>query len=329
MSETQLENASVAKNACAASQTHFATSDISIAIPTYGRDEVLVDTVRSCLDQAESAGEVIIVDQTPVHSCDVERTLAAWHESGQIRWERLKKPSVPAAMNRALEIASSPLVLFLDDDIIPSPGFIAAHAAAHCRDDAWIVVGQIIQPGQEPTDIVSTPSKDGVLEADFDFPMHSTRQSFIRNVMAGHMSIRRDRAIMIGGFDENFVGAAYRFETEFGRRALRAGGQILFEPAASIRHLRATRGGTRIHGNHLASASPNHGVGDYYFALLHGYRLDVAWYCARRMVREVCTKFHLKHPWYIPVKLVGEMRAFVWACQLVQKGPALLGTDRK
>jgi GT2 family glycosyltransferase len=307
----------------------FTAADVAIAIPTYGRDEVLIDTLRSCLEQSEPAGELIVLDQTPQHTPDAERILAEWHADGTIRWERLKRASQPAAMNRALEITSKPLVLFLDDDIIAAPGFVAAHAAAHIREDLWIVVGQIIQPWQQPSDVVPPPSSPGALKADLDFPFHSTRPQALQNVMSGHMSVRTDRAREIGGFDENFYGAAYRFDTEFGRRATRCGGLIQFEPRASIRHLRAERGGTRIQGNHLASASPTHGVGDYYFALLHGCRADVAWYCSRRMVREVCTKFHLKHPWYIPVKLIGEIRAFAWACQLIRRGPALLGTDRR
>lgn len=307
----------------------FRASDVAIAIPTYGRDDVLVETIRSCLKQTEPAGELLVLDQTPQHTPEAESVLTEWNQAGVIRWERLTKASQPAAMNHALEIASKPLVLFLDDDIVAAPGFVAAHAAAHDpHARLLIVVGQIIQPWQRPTDVDVVPAKAGALKADFEFPFHSTRKQRIQNVMSGHMSVRREAAIELGGFDENFYGAAYRFDTEFGRRVLRAGGEIVFDPAASIDHLRAERGGTRIQGNHLASASPNHGVGDYYFALLHGCRGDVAWYCSRRMIREVCTKFHLKHPWYIPVKLVGEVRAFLWACQLVQRGPALLRTQR-
>ncbi len=328
MVEVSRKPAFAASGESATTRSQFLPADICIAIPTYGRDEVLVETIRLCLNQTVTAGELIVLDQTPVHSPEVEQTLAAWHQSGQIRWERLTIASVPAAMNRALEIATKPVVLFLDDDVIAAQGIVAAHAAAYETDDVWIVVGQIIQPWQQPTDVTPRPSPAGTLRADLDFPFHSTRACSLQNVMACQMSVRRDRALMVGGFDENFVGAAYRFETEFSRRMLRAGGRVLFEPSASVRHLRATRGGTRIQGNHLASASPRHGVGDYYFAMRHGVSSEVAWYCLRRMIREVCTKFHLRHPWFIPVKLLGELRAFLWACRLVQQGPALLGTKR-
>jgi GT2 family glycosyltransferase len=142
--------------------------------------------------------------------------------------------------------------------------------------------------------------------------------------MAGNLCVRRSRAMEVGGFDENFVGSAYRFETEFCRRLTRAGGQVLFQPAASLRHLRATMGGVRTHGRHEASVSGIHGVGDYYFALAEGLSWDVLRYILRRPVREVSTSFHLRHPWWIAPKLIGELRALTWAVRLHRSGPRLI-----
>jgi GT2 family glycosyltransferase len=142
--------------------------------------------------------------------------------------------------------------------------------------------------------------------------------------MAGNLSVKKDRALEIGGFDENFLGVAYRFETDFARRIIQAGGKIRFEPRASIRHLRAATGGTRKHGNHLTSPSPLHGVGDYYFALKQGTDIQALLYILRRLVREVSTRFHLRHPWYIPVKLLGEFLGLMLAVVLRIRGPRLI-----
>lgn len=301
----------------------YRPDDVSIAIPTFGREEVLVDTIRFCLLQAPAAGEVLVIDQTATHAESTETALAEWDRMGCIRWLRLSQPSIPVAMNHALLHATRPLVLFLDDDIVPGERMVAAHAAAHGACEVAVVVGQIIQPWQEPAVLAPPRSRDR-MRADFDFPFHSTCRADLQNAMAGHMSVVKEHALSVGGFDENFRGTAYRFETEFARRICRAGGKIIFEPGASIRHLRAERGGTRLHGNHLASASPIHGVGDYYFALQQGIDCDSARYIGRRMLRELCTRFHLRHPWYIPVKFVGEVRALWWAWQLRCGGPALI-----
>jgi len=136
--------------------------------------------------------------------------------------------------------------------------------------------------------------------------------------------VNRERALSIGGFDERFIGAAYRFETDFARRVKKAGGKIRFIGSAGINHLRAESGGTRSEGNHMTSASPEHGFGDYYYAFKYG-RMHEAWgYSVKRMLREVRTKFHLTHPWWIPVKLVGEIRALLMARRVIKQGPKLL-----
>jgi hypothetical protein len=46
-------------------------------------------------------------------------------------------------------------------------------------------------------------------------------------------------------------------------------------------------------------------------------------YILRCPFREVCTKFHLSHPWYIPVKFVGELRAF-WRAGRLRRGEGIM-----
>jgi hypothetical protein len=95
----------------------------------------------------------------------------------------------------------------------------------------------------------------------------------------------------------------------------------LFQPEARIEHLRAPAGGTRAYGMHLSSASPVHGVGDYYFALRHGLTLESLAYILWRPFRHVWTRFHARRPWWIAPKLVGEARALAWAIRLARRGP--------
>ncbi|EMI17907.1 Glycosyl transferase, family 2 [Rhodopirellula maiorica SM1] len=301
----------------------FTASDVTIVIPTIGRETVLLDTILACLQEPDPPCDIIVVDQSKQHEEATTRQLDEWQQQGMVKVLTPEIASQPAAMNVGLLAASSRLLLFLDDDVEPSPGFVAAHAAAHNDDEVWCVVGQIIQPWQKPED-AGRIGPDHGLRRDLDFPFHSTHQCHIYNGMSGHMSVTRKRCFQVGGFDENFKGAAYRFDTEFSRRVIKHGGKVLFYPKASLKHLRVARGGTRLIGNHLASANPIHGVGDYYFALQQGEGIDRIAYISKRMVREFCTKFHLIRPWFIPVKLLGEIRAFLWACRLCRQGPALV-----
>ncbi len=298
---------------------------VSVAIPTYGRDEVLVRTVAQLLAQQPPAAEILVLDQTVTHEPATEHQLQQWHAAGNIRWLRLTEPSQPGALNHGIREATQKIILCLDDDIEVAPSFVGAHAPCYADPAVVGVAGQVLQPGQTPRENYNhAPTDDPFGDRHFDFS--SAAATWVRNGMSGNLSFRRDAALAIGGFDENFLPpVSYRFDAEFCARLCRAGGRIRFEPAASIRHLRAARGGTRAIGSHLTSASPVHGVGDYYFALRSGQGWPRARYLLRRPFREVCTRFHLTHPWWIPVKFIGELRALALAWRLHRRGPRLRG----
>lgn len=303
---------------------------ITVVVPTYGREQVLCDTLAALFTLTPPADEILVVDQTPRHEPDTDDFLRRAAVEGRIRWLRLSPPHVVAAMNRGLREARGDMVLFLDDDIVPSPGLIAAHRRVYSEHpETGAVVGRVIQPEDTPENDITPASEaanrreDRGLRAGLDFPFNGRAPAWVVNVMAGNLSVRRERALGIGGFDENFIPpVSYRFETEFARRLIAGGVGIRFEPSAEIRHLRAARGGTRSLGSHLTSASPLHGVGDYYYALKCGRGWDRLRYMIRRPFREVCTRFHLRHPWWIPVKFLGEVRAVALALRLYRRGNA-------
>lgn len=287
---------------------------LTIAIPTYNRGAILVETIDRLLALQPRADAIVIADQTKTHPPEVAQRLKAWHDAGDIRWMRLDAPSIPRSMNDALVAATTPLVLFFDDDVIPATNIVQAHVAAHANAEIWAVAGQVLQPGQEPED---TPSNDRALE----FRFNSTAGAFVNNVMAGNLSVKRERALGIGGFDENFTGAAYRFETDFAMRVAAAGGKVWFEPRASLRHLALATGGLRSYGDHRSAPVPAHSAGDYYFALHHAPRFWA--YAARRLVQNVATRYLAAHPWLIPGKLIGETRGLLLARRLHRKGRRL------
>lgn len=303
-------------------------SQVSIAIPTFNRGEILLSTLAKLQELEQQPREILIIDQTLEHPREVQCSLESLSAEGKIRYIRLAQPSIPHAMNEALLRAFGQLVLYLDDDIVPIKGLVEHHERAHAKHpELWATAGQVIQPWQKPMPLTAPRGYAG-LAKDYDFPFHSTLDSVVENVMAGNLCVKRERALSIGGFDENFIGPAYRFETDFARRILLANGKIRFIASAGIYHLRAESGGTRANGNHLTSASPVHGFGDYYYAFKHGASAEAWIYSVKRAFREVRTKFHLTHPWWVPVKLFGEIRAFGLAKRRIKEGQRLLSPER-
>lgn len=282
-------------------------SHISIAIPTYRRESVLLDTLRDLMALQPGPAEVLVLDQTEQHEPATDEQLAELHAAGRIRWIRLDAPSIPQAMNRGLLEAAHDIVLFLDDDIRPEPELIAAHLAAHHALGDVLVAGRVIQPWQEGVDFTQ----------DTGFHFATLRGVWVNEFIGCNFSVRRGTALAVGGFDENFVKVAYRFEAEFSHRFRASGGRIWFEPTACLHHLKDAGGGTRTFGNHLTTWRPDHAVGAYYFSLCTGAFSDFI----SRPLRAIATRHHLRHPWQIFGTLLAELRGMAWAQRLHRAGP--------
>lgn len=285
---------------------------ISIVIPTYGRDQVLLETIGHLLRLEPRAAEVIVVDQTPRHAPETELRLRQLDGDGSIRWLRLSRPSIPGAMNHGLVRASEEIVLFLDDDIVPDVRLAASHLLAYADGGVGLVAGRVLQPWDATIGRIDQPG------------FSSTRRCLVCEFIGCNFSVKRALAVALGGFDENFVHVAYRFEADFADRLLAIGRRILFEPTARIHHLKAPAGGTRAYGDHLRTARPSHAVGEYYYVLRHYRSLERLRRLFQRPIAAVSTRHHLRRPWWIPVTLVGELLGFCWGLGLALRGPRYL-----
>jgi len=213
-------------------------------IPTYRREGVLVDTLRQVLAQDPPADEVLVVDQTPDAEHEAE-TLAFLRDQaacGRIRWIRQFPANLPAARNRALAETSCEIVIFIDDDVILSPGFVAAHVANYSDPRVTAVAGQILDSDRKTVSELPKPARRrrfGWLH----FPLNYDKRAFVVGGRGCNFSVRREAALAIGCFDPNYTGRACREESDFFLRLGRAGGMCVFDPRASLVHIGWLPGG--------------------------------------------------------------------------------------
>lgn len=287
---------------------------LSIVVPSYLREESLVETLRAAVEQLGPADEIFLVDQTPRHQPETEAVLAALAASGSIRWVRKTTPSICEAMNCGAAMASGEVLVFLDDDAVPGPGFLQTYRRVFGREDAPLsACGQVLQPWD------TGPSDDpGDPELGFNFAYR--RPTEIVAIIAMNFAVRREVFLEVGGMDESFRGGAHRCDAEIGFRILaKTGRRTRFVPEATVRHLHAP-GGTRAHGHKDTWAAIESAVGDYYFALRCLPPRKAFRHFLARMCRAPFNRNTLRHPWLVASVLVREVVAMVRAVRRIRHG---------
>jgi glycosyltransferase involved in cell wall biosynthesis len=288
---------------------------LSIIIPTYQRERLLVDTLESLQPLLREGDEIIVIDQTPQHEPATDAALADMARRGLIRYLRRKRPSQNEAMNIGAHLARNDILVFLDDDIVPAAGFLEAHRAALSAPDAPpATCGQVLQPwNPAPVEEVS--------DFDLGFNCAYAHACDIRSLIGANFAIRRDVYFAAGGMDENFNGANYRNDAELAFRVCaHSGRRIRFLPEAGVRHLYAA-GGNRAFGHKDTWGHIGGSIGDYYFALKWLPPAQVARHSLTRLVRASLNRHTIARPWLVVSLALRECVAFFIAAKRLVLSP--------
>ena len=181
---------------------------ISVVVPTLHRDAPLRTLLWYFLErESYRPFELIVIDQSERH--DQETTDFLSSSANRMKYVRVDYKSLPMARNHGIRIASWSIVVFIDDDAEPAPGFLAAHVAPYASPQVMGVTGPILAPDQpllSQGDIANRHYTALLSGAEMwfcvDFAFHASWAA------GGNMSFRREIIERVGGFDENFYGVA-------------------------------------------------------------------------------------------------------------------------
>ena len=101
------------------------TPQITVVVVTYNRGELVERTLRAVLDQDGVPFEVVVVDDG---STDATPKVLAAIDDRRLRVLRQDNAGMSSARNAGLAAAEGESVVFLDDDDVPEPGWLAALA---------------------------------------------------------------------------------------------------------------------------------------------------------------------------------------------------------
>lgn len=171
------------------------------------------------LIQAENGSidyETIVIDASAPGRLDHIRS-----QFPNVQWEwfdqRGKRFTIPEQRNRGLQLAKGDIIVFIDANCQPAPGWLRALVGA-IADGENIVCGPCYPSNQHNL---------------VHYIENQKERTYIRECTTINVAFRREVLSRIVAFDTNLT---YGEDVDFFWRASDAGYQICFEPAAAISH---------------------------------------------------------------------------------------------
>ncbi len=236
---------------------------ISLVIPTYNRLDSL-KRVLSGLEQQQDVSladfEVIVISDGSTD--DTNEYLQTVKTPLNLIPLIQQNGGAAAARNNGIHRACSPLILFLDDDVFPTPRLIAEHLQTHQSQSCAVAV---LGPMLTPADFDMSPWvrwEQAMLEKQYHAMREQKWAPTARQFFTGNTSLPRSYLIEQNGFDTQFRRAE---DVELAYRLAEAGLKFVFHEKA-----------VGYHYAHRSFASwfdipYAYGVNDVIFALQKGH----------------------------------------------------------
>ena len=203
----------------------------SVVITTFNRRSSLERCLGSLAPQSFPGEEwevIVVADGCTDDSVDYLRTISV---PFKLRWFDRPNQGQPAAQNFGVANASGNIVIFLDDDCICEPGWVAAHCETHAQGGQIVGVGAILYHADSPA---GTLSNLKLRLAESEYQRLLANGADLRDMMlCANSSIARSAALDTS-FDPSFERI---HDVEAGQRLLARGFRPVFVSQAIVYEL--------------------------------------------------------------------------------------------
>jgi len=193
----------------------------SIVIPTHNKRKDVVRCVEALLQQdfGGKLYEIIVVDDG---SKDDTQEIVPKLDTGTIpfTYRRLTGKGPACARNEGIRNARAPIVIFIDDDAVPQPGYLEAIYAPFADPEVVGVEGKVVPVEGESMGLL------GMSPRNLDGGVYLTC----------NIAFRRAVLAAVGGLDESFPFPAFE-DTDLAV-AIESYGRIVWQPNAEVWHPR-------------------------------------------------------------------------------------------
>lgn len=197
------------------------------------------EVTKACLDRLlpQNFKEVIVVDN---NSTDGSNALYASYQDSRLKViHNTENKGYAEANNQGYHLATGKFIVFLNNDTLPTAGFLPPLLAYLEQHNTVAAVQPLIVFPDKTIDSVGsylTPTGFLYHRAHRQKPsVGNCQPASVYTLKGACMVWRKDVLEHIGSFDESYF--AYFEETELCNRAIRAGYQLAFVPKSVIVHL--------------------------------------------------------------------------------------------
>jgi glycosyltransferase involved in cell wall biosynthesis len=203
---------------------------LSVLIATHNRFELLERCIAALKAQTQDPADFELIVADDGSSDGTAAKLEALQTPFELLVLQLEKAGKPVVLNAAIEAARGEVCLFLDDDIIASPGLVAEHLAAHRREPKTLGIGALVQRESEGEDwFVQTFTRAW----NDHYEELRRRPARWTDCYGANFSAPRGTLVEIGGFSSE-VATVEDFDIAYRLRG--AGLRITYVPRASAVH---------------------------------------------------------------------------------------------
>ena len=236
------------------STSPFTAGDVTVVIPAFGRPEALRTTLEALAqDRARHRGhgraapavaEVVVVDDG---SPDPEASARAATAAGATLVRRAANGGPGAARDTGLAQVTTPLVAFLDVDVVPDPGWLEP-LLAHFNDPMVAAVAPRVAARAAATGGAHGVGRSGRFETTDGLTLFEQDRSpldlgpaearvsprtRVAYVPTTALVARREAIETVGGFDESF---RFGEDVDLVWRLVEAGHVVRYEPSVVVTH---------------------------------------------------------------------------------------------
>ena len=182
---------------------------LSVVVPTYKRQTLLHKTLEGLAKQtlAPDAFEVLVVNDGSPDGTKAYLDGRVGTLPYTLRPIHLTNGGPGRARNTGIREAHGKVIVFLDDDIEPSPECLEVHFKLHQSLDPLVVIG----PQRRDIKLGATEPlwirwEHLMLEKQYaQFASGAWTEAGPNHFYTGNASVRRDLLLSVGGFDEGFT----------------------------------------------------------------------------------------------------------------------------